>query len=92
MHVYKLKTLHKTYGSKKKSGVTWGHRGQIKIFTKNATTPLYYMLYSYTSCTLFSMRSFTKVMGSKVNLGSFGVKRSNFQHASIELKFDMDDP
>ena len=62
------------------------------IFTKNATSPLYNMVYSYNSCTFISLRPSTILMGSKVNLGSFGVKRSNFQHASIELKFDMDDP
>ena len=91
MHIDYLDPFYKKHGSKKLFGVTWGHKGQIMMFAKNATTPLYYMLYSYNSCTLFSTRPFTKVMRSKVNLGSLGVKRSNFQHTSIELKFGMDD-
>ena len=37
---------YKTYGSKKSSGVIWGHRGQKDDFTKNASPPTDYMVWS----------------------------------------------
>ena len=37
---------YKTYGSKNSSGVIWGHRGQKDDFTKNATPPTDYMVWS----------------------------------------------
>ena len=36
MHIDQLDTLYKSYGSRNSPGVTWGHRGQKVIFTKNA--------------------------------------------------------
>ena len=39
MHMYKLGSVYKSYGSCKLSGVTWGHRGQKVIFTKKASSP-----------------------------------------------------
>ena len=37
---------YKTYGSKNSSGVIWGHRGQKDDFTKNASPPTDYMVWS----------------------------------------------
>ena len=39
MHTHQLDTLYKSYRIKNSSGVTWGHRGQKVIFTKNAISP-----------------------------------------------------
>ena len=76
MHMNKLETLYKSYLIKKKSGVKWGHRGQIKIFTKNVLTPPYNIVYSWDSCMCISLSHSTKCIGSEVNLGSFAVTRS----------------
>ena len=49
------------------------------IFTKNATSPTDYRVWSCDSCTCISLTPSTKVMGLKIHLGSFevtGVKRS----------------
>ena len=56
-----------------------GHRGQKGHFTKNATPPTDYRIWSCDSCTCISLTPSTKVMGLKIHLGSFevtGVKRS----------------
>ena len=43
------------------------------IFTKNATSPTYYRVWSCDSCTCISLTPSTKVMGLKIHPGSFGV-------------------
>ena len=45
MHIRQLDTLYKSYGSRNSAGVIWGHRGQKVIFTKNAVSPLDYMVW-----------------------------------------------
>ena len=35
MHIDKLYTLYKSYGSRNSHGGIWGHSGQKVIFTKN---------------------------------------------------------
>ena len=73
MHVDQLDTLYLCYGVKCQSGVIWGHWGQILIFTKNALSPLCYIACPCNSYIIISLRPFTYVMGSEVNMGSFGV-------------------
>ena len=73
MHIDQLDTLYKSYGSRNSSGVIWGHRGQKVIFTKNAISPSYYVVWSCDSWWLISLTSSTKVMGLKIHPGSFGV-------------------
>ena len=36
IHIDQLDTLYKSYGSRNSPGVTWGHRGQKVVYTKNA--------------------------------------------------------
>ena len=43
------------------------------IFTKNATPPTDYRVWSCDSCTCISLTPSTKVMGLKIHPGSFGV-------------------
>ena len=43
------------------------------IFTKNATSPTDYRVWSCDSCTCISLTPYTKVMGLKIHPGSFGV-------------------
>ena len=43
------------------------------IFTKNATSPTDYRVWSCDSCTCISLTPSTKVMGLKIHPGSFGV-------------------
>ena len=43
MYIDQLDTLYKSYGSRNSPGVTWGHRGQKVIFTKNAISPSDYI-------------------------------------------------
>ena len=50
-----------------------GHRGQKGHFTKNATPPTDYRIWSRDSCTCIRLTPSTKVMGLKIHLGSFGV-------------------
>ena len=45
IHIDQLDTLYKSYGSRNSPGVTWGHRGQKVIFTKNAISPSDYMVW-----------------------------------------------
>ena len=73
IHISQLDTLYKSYGRKNSSGVIWGHRGQILIFTKNALSPLCYIVYPCNLYIIISLRHSTFIMGSKVNMGSFGV-------------------
>ena len=47
MHIDQLDTLYKSYQIKNSSGVTWGHRGQKVIFTKNAISPTDYMEWTH---------------------------------------------
>ena len=57
------------YGVRGQHGVTWGHRGQILIFTYNALSPLCYIALTCNSYIIISLRPSTYFMGSKVNLG-----------------------
>ena len=50
MHIDQLDTLYKSYRIKNSSWVTWGHRGQKVIFTKNAISPTDYMVWTCDSC------------------------------------------
>ena len=73
MYMIDLDPLYKSYGSRKSSGVIWGHWGQKFLFPKNAITRPCYIAWPYDSYMLISLRCSTYVMGSNVNLGSFGV-------------------
>ena len=73
MHIHKLDTFYKSYGSRNSSGVIWGHRGQKVIFTKNAISPTDYMPWSWDSYIFISYIPSTKVMGLEIQSGSFGV-------------------
>ena len=63
IHVDQLETLYLCYGVIGQQGVIWGHRGQILIFTKNALSPLCYIVYSCNSYILISLRPSKYVMG-----------------------------
>ena len=67
--VDQLETLYLCYGVKCQSRVIWGHWGQKVVFDKKCynSSVLHYMTM------LISLRPSTYVMGSNVNLGSFGV-------------------
>ena len=39
IHIDQLDTIYQSYGLRNSLGVTWGHRGQKVIFTKNAVSP-----------------------------------------------------
>ena len=54
IHIDQLDTLYKSYGSRNSPGVTWGHRGQKVIFTKNAISPSDYMIGPWASYILIS--------------------------------------
>ena len=54
-------------------GVTGVKKG---IFTKNATSPTDYRVWSCDSCTCISLTPSTKVMGLKIHPGSFGSQGS----------------
>ena len=54
MHIDQLDTLYKSYGSRNSPVVTWGHRGQKVIFTKNAISPSHYMVCLWDSCIFIS--------------------------------------
>ena len=80
IHVHQLETLFLCYGVKCQSGVVWGLWGQKVIFTKNAVPRPCYRAWPWDLHRLISLRRSTYVMGSNVNLGSFGVtgiKRSS---------------
>ena len=62
VHIDQLDTLYKRYGSRNSPGVTWGHRGQKFIFTKNAISPSDYMLWPWASYILISWMPSTNVM------------------------------
>ena len=60
------------------------------IFTKNATSPTDYRVWSCDSCTCISLTPSTKVMGLKIHPGSFGVtgvKRSFSLKTLLLLQF-----
>ena len=79
MRIHQLDTLYISYGSRNSAGVIWGHKVQKVIFTKNAISPSYYMVWSCDSCLLISKIPSTKVMGLEIHPGSFrirGVKSS----------------
>ena len=74
----------------------WGQRSRrvtgVKkvIFTKNATSPTDYRVWSCDSCTCISLTPSTKVMGLKIHPGSFGVtgvKRSFSLKMLLLLQF-----
>ena len=73
MHIYHLDPLYKSYRIKNSPGVTWGHRGQKVIFTKNAISLSDYMVWSRDSCIYISLTPSTKVIGLKIHPGSLGV-------------------
>ena len=73
IHVDQLETFYPCSGVKCQPGVIWGHRGQKVIFTKNALIRPCYMAWPLISYMFISLRHCTYVMGSNVNLGSFGV-------------------
>ena len=90
MYMHQLDPLYKSYGSKNSPGVIWGHRGQKGHFTKNATSPTNYRVWSCDSCTYISLTPSTKVMGLKIHPGSFGVtgvKRSFSLKTLLLLQF-----
>ena len=72
MHVDQLETLYLCYGVKCQSGVIWGHWGQKVIFTKCYNSAMLDSMTIKTHTMLTSLRPSTYVMGSYVNLGSFG--------------------
>ena len=63
-------TLYKSNGSRNSPGVTWGHRGQKVIFTKNAIST--YVMGIKGLVHIDQIPS-TKVMGLEIHPGSFGV-------------------
>ena len=69
MYIHQLDPLYKSFGSKNSPGVIWGHRGQKVIFTKNATSPTVYRVWSCDSCTCISLTPLYKSYGSKNSLG-----------------------
>ena len=69
MYIYQLDPLYKSYGSKNSPGVIWGHRGQKVIFTKNATSPTVYRVWSCDLCTCISLTPLYKSYGSKNSPG-----------------------
>ena len=69
MYIHQLDPLYKSYGSKNSPGVIWGHRGQKVIFTKNATSPTVYRVWSCDSCTCISLTPLYKSYGSKNSPG-----------------------
>ena len=73
IHVDQLETLLWLYVVKCQSGVIWGHWGQKVIWTKNAITRPCYTVWPQDLYMFISLRPATYVMGSNVNLGSFGV-------------------
>ena len=72
IQVDQFETLYLCYGVICQSGVIWGHWGQKVIFTINAITRPCYIAWPWDSYRLISLRPSTYVMGSYVNLGSFG--------------------
>ena len=54
MHIHQFDPLYKSYWIKNSPGVTWGHRGQKVIFTKNAISPSEYNVWSWDSYILIS--------------------------------------
>ena len=54
IHIDHLDTLYKSYGSRNSPGVTWGHRGQKVIFTKNAIFPSDCIVWPQDSCIMIS--------------------------------------
>ena len=55
IHIDQLDTLYMLrYGSSNSPGVTWGHRGQKVIFTKNAISPSEYVVWPWDLCILIS--------------------------------------
>ena len=67
IQMHKLETLNLFLGVKSQSGVIWGHRGQILIFTKNALPLLCYQVYSCNSYTCITF------VGKQGNWGQSGV-------------------
>ena len=60
---------YKTYGFKNSSGVIWGHRGQKDDFTKNATPPTDYMVWSGDLSIMQRLDPLYKSYGSKNSSG-----------------------
>ena len=73
IHIDQLDILYQSYGLRNSPGVTWGHRGQKVIFTKNAISPSDYVVWPWDLCILISEIPSTKVMGLEIHSGSLGV-------------------
>ena len=72
-HKYRLTTPFMSHDQIRVKGHV-GVTGVKKvIFTKNATSPTNYRVWSCDSCTYISLTPSTKVMGLKIHPGSFGV-------------------
>ena len=54
VHIDQLDILYQSYGLRNSPGVSWGNRGQKVIFTKNAISPIKYMVWSWDSYILIS--------------------------------------
>ena len=62
--MHKLKTLYFLNGVKGQSGVIWGHKGHILIFTRNALSLVCYLVYSCNSYTCITFAGSTGKLGS----------------------------
>ena len=60
LHIHQLDTLYKSHGSRYSPGVIWGHMSQKVIFTKNAISPSYYMVWSCDSWCFISLTPLQK--------------------------------
>ena len=72
-YINKLETLNKTYWLKSRFWVIWGHRGQKFIFTKYATPPTYYVVWSCDLCAWYTWKPATKVTILNLDQRSFGI-------------------
>ena len=69
MYMHQLDPLYKSNGSKRFTRGQFGVTGvkTFIIFTKNATSPTHYRVWSCDSCTYISLTPSTKVMGLKIH-------------------------
>ena len=74
MHMHQLDTLYQSAETENSSGV----KGSKGHFHKNVTTHSCYKARSKDPNMCISLRPFTYIMGSKGNLGSFGVTGIKF--------------
>ena len=78
IHVHKLKIFYLFHGVKDKPWVIWCHRGLKVVFAKNSVSRPCKIACPQDSCICICLRPATYVMGSAVNLGSFGVTGVTF--------------